>query len=193
MNSEKVPVPLELGFYICIYFLLSPQKLIHSLGLYGTFIKSHFCSFIHLLLADPSPHPTPPHPHMCLYVYVFFILNEGQYSLCFCLSDCYPNHCKFECLKILALTNIFPSNFVFFVHLTAFLQGNELILPGLSDPSFMTLFCLHHSYFLLFKARAVSPVDSASPPQPPVFSSMFLYHSSNFSTSFSNSVSVSPQ
>ena len=101
---------------------------------------------------------------MCLYVYVFFILNEGQYSLCFCLSDCYPNHCKFECLKILALTNIFPSNFVFFVHLTAFLQGNELILPGLSDPSFMTLFCLHHSYFLLFKARAVSPVDSASPP-----------------------------
>lgn len=107
VNSEKVPVPLELGFYICIYLLpiLTPEADTFP-WLILNFHQITFLFFFYTSTASwslPSSHPAPPPLCACMFM-LFFILNEGQYSLCFCLSDCYHDHCKFECLKILALT-----------------------------------------------------------------------------------------
>ena len=162
---KKWRYPLNLDFIsISVFSPFSPQKLIHSLGLYWTFTKSHFCSsFIHLLLADPSPPPTPP--TLCASVFMLFlILNEGQYSVCFCLPDCYHDHCKFESVLKFSTYYFFLPTLCSLYIWQAFLQGNEHTLPEIPDPSFMPLFCLHHPYLLLFKARAVSPVDPAFPP-----------------------------
>ena len=109
---KKCLYPLNLDFiFISIFSPFSPQKLIHSPGLYWTFIRSHFCSFIYLLLADPSPPPTqPPPPVMCLCIYVVFDSKWRTIFSVFLLIRLLSRPLEiWICLKILALTTFsFP-------------------------------------------------------------------------------------
>ena len=110
----------------------------------------------------------------CLFI-LFMGFSRQEYWSVFAIPfSCGPRfvHCIVPVLLFSSVSlHIKFSTYYFFLPTLcslyiwqAFLQGNEHTLPEIPDPSFMPLFCLHHPYLLLFKARAVSPVDPAFPP-----------------------------